>query len=521
MIEKKLDYEKYKEEYKKEASQTKTKSTSNKLVKKNRFASFFKKFPAGISSVLTNKNLMTKIGITLLIVFIYRLLASVPLPGVDMGVYESYFRQASASEASYFFLIFTGSTLETPSIVGLGIAAYIQASIVMQLLTPAIPKLTELSKEGARGQQLINQYTRYLTLPLSFIYSLVYLVILSQTDLSGTGAGDFLISPAEGGQWPSIEKLIFMAIILTAGSLFLMWLAEVITENGLGNGSSVIISIGILSSLPSLLSQDFGQLDLRNIITEVFNGNLGVLTQSLFLALIAVIIGFLAMIVIIVYANEAMRKIRIQYARRAVASSPNADDSHLPIKLTISGVLPIIFASALLSFPQLILPLLQRASSNESLSNFIASLENSFLFSTTDGVVDKNDAIYAVVYFVLIILFGVFYSFIAMKPADTAENLQKNSAFIPGVRPGKSTENFISKVLLRIGFAGSIFLALIALVPLIARNYIELSSGLNLFVLTGIGGTSILIVVSVVLDTYRQFNSQRLTKSYSQYATAG
>ncbi|GAB4285081.1 MAG: preprotein translocase subunit SecY [Candidatus Dojkabacteria bacterium] len=517
MIQNKLDYEQFKAE---NSSERRSRRSSRVKSLKVRKPSRFSRVRNSLKEVLTNRQLVTKILVTLLVVLVYRALASIPLPGIDMAVFEKDFSGRSASEASYFFLIFTGNTLETPSIVGLGIAAYINASIIMQLLTPVIPRLTELQKDGARGQQVINQYTRYLTLPLSFMYSVIYILILSQTDLSANGSGDYLVPSGPGSEWPTVTKVLFMALILTAGSLFLMWLAEIITESGIGNGSSIIISIGILASLPSLITQDFSQLNFLRIFESVLDGDLGVLTEPIFVSLLAVMLGFLAMIVVIVFANESMRKIKIQYARRAVAT-PGAEDSHLPIKLTLSGVLPIIFASAVLSIPQLILPLLNRLIDDpfSEAGQFVISLRNSFLFAVSDNVVNGKDIVYAVVYFILIIIFGVFYAFISLKPKDTAENLQKNSAFIPGVRPGKSTEKFISKVLLRIGFAGAVFLAFLALLPLAARNYIEWQTGVNLFLLSGIGGTSILIVVSVVLDTYRQFTALRVTRSYSQYSS--
>ncbi len=524
MIQNKIDYEQFKDEsISKSKGADRVSKKNKKSVNKSRFFSL-NRLPDAVREVVTNKALLTKILITLLIVIIYRGLASIPLPGVDMRVYEAYFQNSSASEANYLFLVFTGSTLETPSIVGLGIIAYINASIIMQLITPVIPRLAELAKEGARGQQVINQFTRYLTLPLSFLYSVVYLLFLSRRDLSSADIGtitdnpDFLIPHAMGSDWPSVTKIIFMALILTAGSMFLMWLAEVITENGLGNGSSIMISTGILASLPTLLTQDFSQLNLAQIVQNVFQGDFSVLTNATLVSLFKVIFGLILLIVIIVFVNESVRKIKIHYARRA-ATTPVAQDSHLPIKLTITGVLPIIFASALLSVPQLVLPFIrQSASDSGAFSDFIDSLSNSFLFANVDGVVNYNDVLYAIVFFILIVVFGVFYAFIALKPADTAENLQKSSAFIPGIRPGKSTEKYIATVLGRIGFAGAIFLAFLALLPLIARNIIEYSSGVNLFILTGIGGTSILIIVSVILDTVRQFNSLRVSRSYERYS---
>jgi len=516
MIQNNLDYEKFKESNR---SERKSKRISKTSSKSNRFG--FLKTPGFLKNVFSNKNLLSKIGITILVIVIYRFYASIPLPGIDLEAFQrSTLAGGNASEANYLFTIFTGGLLETPSIVGLGIAAYINASIMMQLLTPVIPKLTELSKEGGRGQQLINQYTRYLTLPLSFIYSTVYLVFLSQRDLndpSGTGesANPLYLIPSEpGSDFPSILKIIFMATILTAGSMFIMWLAEVITEAGIGNGASIIISIGIISSMPTLLRNDFSNLNIGERLESLLNGSLDALTSSPLLIFIAVILGFILIVAAIVFVNESMRKIPIQYARRGMADAAN-QDSNLPIKLTIAGVLPIIFANALLSIPQLIVSVVGTSSESE----FVQSLQNSFLYASIDGIVNFNDVVYGIVYFILIILFAMFYAFIALKPKETAENLQKQSAFVPGIRPGKNTEKYISKVLIRIGFAGGIFLGLIALIPYIASNLVvQLTpTNINLFILSGIGGTSILIVVAVVLDVYRQYTAMIASKNYQKY----
>lgn len=475
-----------------------------------------------VTDTVSNKSIMSKIGFTLFIIILYRALASIPLPGIDMDVYREYFGSATASEANYLLLIFTGGQLESPSIVGLGLAAYINASIIMQLLTPVFPKLKELSKEGQRGRQVINQYTRYLTVFLGFFYSIAYIMLISRRDLTdpnntGVGQGVFLIPTAMGSDWPSITKILFMALILTAGTMLVVWLAEAITENGIGNGSSIVISIGIIALLPALLEQDFALINLRDIGNQLLEGSFTVLTDPIFVSLIAVAIGTVVTITSIVYVNESARNVDIQYARR-VRTEANGEQSKLPIKLTLTGVLPIIFASALLSVPQLLIPFLRSVTESGSrLYNTLVDIENSFLLASADNEVNADDLYYGLLFFVLIVLFGMFYAFIQLKPDETAENLQKSGAFIPGIRPGKSTENYISQVLLRISFAGSLFLGLIALIPLISRNILLETNGVNLAVLSGIGGTSILIVVSVVLETVRQYNAMRVTRSYEKY----
>lgn len=481
------------------------------------------KFLSPVISFFKDKNILTKIGFTLFLVIIYRILAAIPLPGLDMQVYKDYFGTANASEASYLLLLFTGGQLDSPSVVGLGLAAFINASIIIQLLTPVIPHLTDLSKEGERGRQMINQYTRYLTLPLGFIYSIAYLMLIARRDLNssdGTTISEnpvYLIPHAVGSDWPTITKLFFMALILTAGTLLLMWISEIITERGLGNGSSVIISVGILASLPALLDQDFSQIRWRDFFADLIGGNFSVLTDSTFVTILGVTLGFILVIYLIVFITESTRKIDIQYARR-LRLEGNTQKSNLPIKLTLAGVIPIIFASALISVPQLIVPFMKNsADEGTKIYEILTDIESSFLFSTNDNIFDRNDVYYTVLYFILIIVFGMFYAFIVMKPAETAENLQKSGAFVPGIRPGKSTERYISIVLLRLSFAGSLFLAFIAIIPQIARNLIVNYSEANMLILSGIGGTSILIIVGVILDTLRQYNSLVATKSYEKY----
>lgn len=514
MIQKNIDYDKFNdtsfsvENKKPKKSNSSTKKHSNK-----------KSIFSFITDIFSNKKLLTKILVTVFVIIIYRLLASVPLPGVDMRVFEQSLGSQSASELSYFFLIFTGTNLETPSIVGLGLAAYINASIIMQLLTPVIPKLQELSKDGARGQQIINQISRYLTLPFSLLYSSMYLLIVSRTDFSQSGAGEYLIPHAAGSEWPSLMRIAFMALTLTAGTMFLMWLAEVITENGIGNGTSIIISIGIIASLPSLLAQDFSQVDIGNIIAEILRGNFSLLAGSQFLSLVAIIVGMLLLLLLIIFMNESVRNIKIMHTRRTALADPSQDSS-LPIKLTVAGVLPIIFASAFMSVPQLIVSFGQNIWQSQSgrLADFLNSLSNSFFLAANDSVVDSNDTLYAIVFFGLIVFFGVFYAFITLKPNEIAENLPKQSAYVPGVRPGKETEEYISTVLARVALAGGVFLAILAMIPLIARNFLITTTGANFVVLSGIGSTSLLIVVSVILEIRRQYISFTVTKSYERYA---
>lgn len=434
-----------------------------------------------------------------------------------MTVYQQQFADKSTSQISYFLTVFTGGNLETPSIVGLGIGVFITASIVIQLFTTIIPKLDELSKEGNRGKQVIDQYTRYLTVPLSFVYSIGYLFLMTQNsngDLSNP-LSNLIPRQADGTFAPT--KIIFMALVLTAGSMLMMWLAELITENGIGNGSSILIMAGILSSLPAFVTNDLSALNIGESFRQVLAGNTAFLSDPGMIAIYLLVIGTILLVLGVVFMNESTRKIIIQYARRERAGG--ATESVLPLKLNQSGVLPIIFASALLSFPQVVVPILERiVDPSSAVGQFVLSLRTSFLF-TSDPITgaSKITPTYLIVYFVLIILLSLMYATIALKPDDVAENLQKSGAFIPGIRPGKTTENYITVVLLRLTFAGSLFLGVIALIPLIAGSLLQNLSGYHFTLFSAIGGTSILIVVGVVLDTVRQLRSLQATQSYDRY----
>ena len=513
MLNNEVNYNQFKDDFKDSKLNQKL-----KVNKKNNKNSFFKfSFPK------INKQLVYKIIATLFVVLVYRLMMAVPLPGINMEVYQNYFGTIAASESTYLLQIFTGGTLDSPSIVGMGLLAYINVSIIVQLLTPVIPKLTELSKEGAQGQQVINQYVRYLTLPFSIIYSIVFIVLISKRDLNSqdilTPSSNpvYLVDVARAGDLPSIWKLIFMAIILTAGTMLLVWLAEYITEKGIGNGSSIILTVGILSSLPSLISRDFSNFDLMRIANEIFNGTFSVLTSGTFVSLITIVVGGILFIYFIVFVNESIRNVELQQTTRRVIGSGN-ESSMLPIKMTMTGVLPIIFASSILTLPQIIVPLLSQIGDSNIVKSIQSEIQNSFLFASSDGNINLNDITYSIVFFLMILGFGLFYSYIAMKPEDIAENLQKSGRYVPGIRPGKATEKYISGIIGRIGFAGAFFLGLVALIPVLTRNLVQSLTNVNILVLSGIGGTSILIVVSVVIELLKQYQALKVSKKYEQYS---
>lgn len=464
-----------------------------------------------VTELITNKEIRNKILFTIFILIVFRVLANVPLPGIDMNVYQSQFADRSTSEANYLLSIFTGGLLDTPSIVGLGIGVYITASIIIQLLSSIIPRLEELSKEGARGKQVLDQYTRLLTLPLSLAYSTGYLVLLSQQTFGFNETGEPLyLIPRPAGENVSVLKILFMAMVLSVGSLIVMWLAELITENGIANGSSIMIMVGILSTLPALVQNDIQGLNLENPIQRILKGEIAALRDPSIIALAIIVFGLLLLTALVIYITESTRRIPIQYAQRQRSGA--VQESFLPLKLNQTGVMPIIFASSLLTIPQLIVPLLTRVVNPDSpVGKFVSNLSTSFIF-------DRNSLGYSIAYLVFIFMFSIFYVFIQFKPDQVAEDLQKRGGFVPTVRPGKSTEEYLSRVIVRLTVVGSIFLGFIALIPIVAGNAMLRLVDVNFAVFSAIGGTSILIVIGVILEASRQATALRASHNYEKYS---
>lgn len=450
---------------------------------------------------LRNKDIRKKLLFTMGILVVYRILNAVPLPGIDVRLFVEVFQD---SPLTNIFTLVTGGRLDNPSLVSIGLGAYINASIVIQLLQTVIPKLEELSKEGERGRRTLNQYTRILTVPLSAIQGFVIYTILSNVgttvpELAGIVDG---ITPMQ---------IITMIVSLTAGSIILMWLGELISENGIGNGISIMITVSILAALPTLVARDFAFLaeDLQLLA----NGNFNVLVNENFLTIYAVIIGMILLVMGVVFINEAVRKITIQYARRF--RGDGMQGSYLPLKINQAGVIPVIFASALLTFPQIITQfVLSSADTGSWLFERATELSQSFLGLDISQMNDGQILKYFGLYALLIVGFTFFYTFVTYKPSETADNLKKSGGFIPGLRPGKATERFITHVLLRLTVVGSIFLAVVSLIPSAVRLTPQ---GANLTVIGVIGGTSILIIVGVILDTIRQAKSLTVSISYDQY----
>lgn len=413
--------------------------------------------------IWNQKELRDKILFTFGIIVVFRFFAHLPLPGVDLAQLRSLF----ANNALLGLLsVFSGGAMQNFSVVSLGLNPYINASIIFQLLQFGFPRLKELAKEGEYGQAKINQYTRYLTFPLAFFQAYGFYFLLRQQ-----------------GIVISLGPLALFAIIisLASGSLLLMWLGELLSEKGVGNGISLLIFVGIAATYPLSLVQTLATFTAENL------GNL-ILFFLLFVALFAGV----------VIVNEAARKIPIQYAVRT--HSVGSGQSFLPLRINQAGVIPIIFAISLVLIP----PTFARyfaGLANPAVSRFAAQIVQ--LFS-------PSSFFYNALYFLLIFVFTFFYTAVVFDTKDLAENLQKRGSFIPGIRPGKATQEYISRVLTRVTFFGGIFLGFVAILPSIASSL----TGVTAFTL---GGTGILIVVSVVLEMIRKIEGELSVREYEGY----
>ena len=405
----------------------------------------------------TNKDLRTRILFTLgaLALFIIGTYIQIPgTPNLDMS-----------STAFGTLNAFTGGAMQKFSIFSLGVMPYITASIIMQLLQmDIVPYFSELKDEGPIGRQKINKITRYMGIIFAFIEGFVFAIA-------------FL------GDGKSTIDYMYVATVITAGTAFLLWLGDQITQKGLGNGMSLIIMAGIIATLPAMFVTAFEEL----ILADTFAKGVGI---AIFVAF--VIIYFLVVIGVI-FMQEAERRIQIQYANKST-SVFGANQSYMPIKINTAGVVPVIFASSLLTIPAVIAQFVN----NNEFSNFVS---NYLTYTKPIGFV---------IFVLLIYFFAYFYTFIQLRPEELAKNLKNNGGFIPGVRPGKDTENYISKVLSRLTVFGALFLVVISALPIIFSALTGLSSSVS------VGGTSLLIVVGVALETYRQLEGSLLTRNYKK-----
>lgn len=417
-----------------------------------------------IRQIFKHKDLRMRIFYTLLILVIVRLIVHTPMPGVDLEALRQVF---SSNQFLGLVDIFSGGSLNQFSIALMGVAPYINAAIIMQLMTMALPSIEALYKEGEYGRRKINQYTRYLTVPLAMLQAYGMITLLQRSDVNILG--DI-----------SVLRLVAMLLIITVGTMVVMWLGELISEFGIGNGISLIIFIGIIASLPSGLGGTIALFDFG----KLFN---------------IVVFALLALVTIyfVVYITEGQRNIPISYAGRGGTNRLfGGQTSHLPLRVNQAGVIPIIFALSLLLFPGLI-------------ASFFAQARTEWIASAAEAVqyLFQNQVFYGIFYFLLVVFFTYFYTWVVFKPDNVAENIQKSGGFIPGIRPGRQTIDFLSYVSNRITLAGAIFLGLIAVLPIIVQSFTGITT------LT-IGGTGLLIVVSVALETMRQVRAQLVMKQY-------
>jgi len=458
---------------------------------------------------LKNRDMQKRLTIVLGIIIAYRLLAHIPVPLAQPTQLKQVISSVvSGSDFGGFLNLLSGGALSSFSIVLVGMSPFITASIITQLLTKAVPSIEELHKDGESGRRKINQWTRMIAVPLAVVQSIAFIYILRQTVLAGNTTALGSTTPVE---W------VVAVTAMTAGSLLLMWLGELITEQGVGNGISIIIFAGIISQLPNTLAT-IGQsvFDTSNGAMNVFGWFTIPVNPLAFWVVLAVAVASLVVLYLLVKINEAQRIITINYAKRVHGnSSYGGVKSMLPVKLIAAGVIPVIFAVAFLSLPAFVGQVI-KATGNPAYTKLATNLIT--WFQTPQASTFANGAvslIYPACYFVLVILFTYFYTGIVFNANEIAENLQKQGGFIEGVRPGIQTEKYLSRTVNRLILFGSIALGVIAVMPF-GAEYIFAQLGVNASNLA-IGGTGLLIVVSVGLESLRQINSRALMVTYDDY----
>ncbi|NNM59534.1 MAG: preprotein translocase subunit SecY [Legionellales bacterium] len=396
-------------------------------------------------------------------ILIFRIGAHIPVPGLDPAQLAAFFRQNSNGMIGYFNM-FSGGALKRFTVFALGVMPYISASIIIQLMSAVMPSLEQLKKEGESGKRKINQYTRYATLFLAFFQSLGFALYLAKQHIALD---------------PTIGFYFNASLTLTAGTLFLMWLGEQITERGVGNGISLIIFAGIVSALPSAIGRT---------LEQVREGQMQFFVMLLVLAVILFVTGF------VVFMERAQRKITINYAKRQQGRKVfAAQTSHLPLKINMAGVIPPIFASAIIMFPV-------------SIAQFFGGGTGSNWLSDIAFALMPGQPLYLVVYTFATVFFCFFYTALVFNPKDTADNLKKSGAFIPGIRPGEQTARYIDSVMTRLTAVGSIYLVLVALFP----EFLMLMWNVPFY----FGGTSLLIIVVVLMDFIAQIQAHIMSQRY-------
>lgn len=416
-----------------------------------------------LRTLFSDSSLRNRILFVIGILFLFRVLSIIPIPGADV---ENIQKFLESSQLLGFLNVFSAGGISTLSLVMLGVGPYITASIIMQLMTVMVPKLKALyQEEGEIGRRKFTQYSRLLTIPLAVIQAYGLLTVLAQQQVIEVS---------------SHTAMFFNVLIVTAGSVLLMWLGELISEKGIGNGVSVIIFAGIVAVLPTYIAQQYAVFDPSQIPN-----------------LIALLVGIIVVIAGVVFITEAQRDVPVTYSKQARGyGASGMNTSYLPLRLNQAGVIPIIFALSLFTIPQIAAQLM--ASSDNTVFQTVASAINTFF---------ANQIAYALTYFFLVFAFTYMYTAITFDPKQISENLQRNSAFIPGIRPGEATAEYLGDVITRITLVGATFLGIMAVLPIVIQNL----TGITQFT---IGGTSVLIVVSVVLDIIKKLDAQISMREY-------
>ena len=427
---------------------------------------------SGLVSAASIPELRKRVVFTLLMLFVYRVGVQIPTPGINGEALAAFFEK-NASTLFGMFNMFSGGALEKFSIFALGIMPYISASIIIQLLTVVIPQLESLSKEGETGRRKITQYTRYGTVILSIIQG--FFIAAGLEGMSSPNGISVVLEPG-------MQFKLMTVLTLTSGTAFIMWLGEQMTERGIGNGISLIIFSGIVARMPSAVGNTFGLIK---------SGELALIFVPFIIIMVFVVIGF------IIFVETSQRRIPIQYAKRVVGRRVyGGQSSHLPLKINISGVIPPIFASSIMMFPATIGSFIK--------IDWVQQVSAAF---------SPGRIYYYLMYVAMIVFFCFFYTAVSFKPDDVAENLKKNGGFIPGIRPGNKTSEFLDKALVRLTVVGAFYLSAVCVMPTI------LISKLN--VPFYFGGTALLIVVGVAIDTISQIESHLIMRNYDGFMKAG
>lgn len=424
-------------------------------------------------------DLRRKILFTLAMLVIFRFIASIPVPGVNRDDLADFIDQ---NQLLGMLNLFSGSGLKNFSVVALGVYPYITASIIMQLMTPIIPRLNELSNEGQQGRNKINQYTHWLTVPLALLQAYGHALLFSRSSVSG---GTPLLENFGLFDGSTFLPTVAILMSMTAGTMLLVWIGELITENGIGNGTSIIIFGGIVASLPSTVG--------RLASSGSFSDNLIGTVMFVVLALITVV-G-------IVLINEGQRRIPVHHAKRIRGNRQyGGNTTFIPLKVNSAGMIPLIFAVSIMVFPGMI-------------ANFFTGSNKSWvqdLGKDLNRIFSPNTGLYNIIYFVMVVGFTYFYTMVLFQQQKIPENLQRQGAFIPGVRPGKNTAQYLQRVLTRITLIGALFLGIVAVLPYLASEITGVRTLL-------ISATSMLIVVGVAIDTMRQLEAQLMMRNYEGF----